>query len=107
MSDGIQEGLKADEWVRSKDGVFEVYANMSHITWTLDDVRIRLAQLVAHPDAGTPGRNYKAVAEERAAVTFTWRAALLLRDQLALLIKSYEDKNGAIKTDVKLPPAPF
>jgi hypothetical protein len=101
------QGLQADSWIRSEDGISEIYANMSHITWTLDDVRIRLAQLVAHPEGLNPGREYKVVAEERAAVTFTWRAAVLLRDQLIMLIQSYEKTNGPIKVDVKLPPAPF
>jgi hypothetical protein len=94
-------------WERSPNGVFDVYANVSHITWTLEDIRIRLGQLVASPEARTPGKDYRSVAEERAAVTFSWRAAVLLRDQLTLLIGEFEKENGPIRLDIKLPKAPF
>jgi hypothetical protein len=94
-------------WVKSPNGVQEFYANMSHITWTLDDLRIRLGQLVDSPETPNPGGGFKAVAEERTAITFSWRAAVMLRDQLIALVKAYEDLNGPIKTDLKLPPPPF
>ncbi|GAC1432330.1 MAG: hypothetical protein NVS1B11_10850 [Terriglobales bacterium] len=34
-------------WVKSPDGVFEAYSNMTHIVWSLDDVRVRLGQIIA------------------------------------------------------------
>ena len=94
-------------WIKSPDGIFEIYANMSHMVWSLDDVRIRLGQIIDSPETPNPGPDFKAVTEERAAVTFTWRAAVLLRDQLSRLIESYEATNGPIKVDVKLPPSPL
>lgn len=98
---------RALEWVKSPNGVMEIYANMSHMVWSLDDVRIRLGQIIESRETPNPGPGFKAVAEERAAVTFTWRAAVLLRDHLTALINAYEETNGPIKTDVKLPPSPL
>lgn len=65
------QGKPPIHWVESPDGVYEIYANMAHITYSLDDLRIRLAQLVPHPETRNPGEKYVAVAEERAAVTLT------------------------------------
>jgi hypothetical protein len=92
-------------WVKSADGIVQIYANMAHITWSLDDIRIRLAQLVTSDETRTPGPVYTAVAEERAAVTFTWRNAKVLRDQLTQAIDNFEKTNGVIKMDTKLPPS--
>jgi hypothetical protein len=91
-------------WVESSDGILEVYANMAHITWSLDDVRIRLAQLVTSPETRNPGPKYIGVAEERAAVTLTWRNAKIFRNQLIDVIENFEKTNGEIKVDLKLPP---
>ena len=107
MADQKEEQQKKIDWVKSPDGVFEVYANVSHMVWSLDDVRIRLGQLIDSPKTPNPGPDFTAVAEERVAVTFTWRNAVLLRNQLSILIDAYEKDNGPIKIDVKLPPAPF
>jgi hypothetical protein len=63
--------------------------------------------MIDSPQTPNPGPEFIAVAEERAAVTFTWRNALMLRDQLSKLLEAYEKVNGPIKTDVKLTPAPF
>jgi hypothetical protein len=93
------------QWVESPDGIFDVYANMMHITWSLDDVRIRLAQLVTSQETRDPGDKYVGVAEERAAVTLTWRGAKILRDQLSAIIDRYEKTNSEIKLDIKLPPS--
>jgi len=93
-------------WVKSPSGVFEVYANMAHITWTLDDIRIRLGQVVGSAATPNPGPEYKGVSEERAAVTLSWRSAKIIRDQLTGIINSYENANGVIKTDPTLPLPP-
>ena len=91
------------DWIKSPQGVAEIYANNVHITWSLDDVRVRLAQLVTSPKSPNPGAGYLAANEERAAITFSWRNAKLLRNQLASIIQRYEETNGEIRTDVKLP----
>jgi hypothetical protein len=91
------------DWIKPAQGAIEIYANNIHITWTLDDVRVRLAQLVTSPKTPNPGVGYLGANEERAAVTFTWRNAKLLRDQLAQVIQRYEETNGEIKVNVKLP----
>jgi hypothetical protein len=89
-------------WIKSADGVVEVYANNLHLVWTLDDVRIRLAQLVDDPEKPTPSIGYNGVSVERAAVTLPWRAAKQLRDSLTRVISAHESLNGEIVTDVKL-----
>jgi hypothetical protein len=96
-----KEQTKAVNWVKSSNGLVEVYSNMVHLTWSLDDVRIRFAQMV--PETPNPGEIFGAVAEERAAATLTWRGAKLLRDQLSIVIDNYEKVNGEIKTNIKLP----
>ena len=97
-----QQKLPKVEWASSPSGVLEVYANTSNIQWTLDDVRVRLAQLITSPTHRTPGPVFTAIAEERAAITFSWRNAKLLRNQLNDLIENYEKVNGVIVTDIKL-----
>lgn len=99
-----QPEASGPEWVESPDGVYEIYANSIHITWSLDDLRIRLGQLVNSPDTPTPGPAFKGVIQERAAVTLSWRGAKIFRDQLIAIIHNYETVNGEIKVDVKLPP---
>ncbi len=102
MSDNAQQQKQAP-WIKSSKGVVEVYANTMHLTWSLDDLRLRLGQMVDHPDTPNPGEKFAAASEERAAVTFTWRNAKILRDQLTAVIDLYEKTNGVIKTDIKLP----
>ena len=94
---------KPIKWVKSPNGVFEVYANMVHIVWSKDDMRIRLGQIIDSPQTPNPGPEFEAVSEERAAVTLSWREAVLLRKNLNQLIEAYEKINGEIKLEVKLP----
>jgi hypothetical protein len=90
-------------WVKSPAGVVEVYANSVHITWSQDDVRIRVGQVVDHPETPDPGSSFRGAIEERAAITVSWRGAKLLRDQLSTVIAHFEETNEVIKVDVKLP----
>ena len=92
-------------WVRSSQGIVEIYANNMHITWSKDDMRIRLSQVITDPGTPNPGEESRGIYEERAAVTFTWRGAKILRDQLTRAIAGYEAVNGEIKTDIMLPPS--
>jgi hypothetical protein len=94
---------KQMQWIESADGVFEVYANLMHITWSVDDVRIRLAQMVNSPETPNPGEGFQGVAQERAAVTFSWRGAKILRDELISAIENFEATNGPINVDIRLP----
>jgi hypothetical protein len=56
MSDkGISPPYPVLRWIKSPDGICEVYANAVHVTWTQDDVRIRLGQLVNDPETPNPG----------------------------------------------------
>jgi hypothetical protein len=100
MSD---EGTKTElPWIKSPNGVIDVYSNSIHVTWSLDDVRIRLAQVVDNPETPNPGLEFSGVNQERAAITLSWRMAKVLRDQLTIVITAFEKKNGQIKTDVEL-----
>jgi hypothetical protein len=99
MSEGKKPTAK---WAKSPLGVAEYYVNTSLVMWSLDDVRFRLGQLVnAHDNSSL--EDFTAVAQERAAVTMSWRNAKVLRNQLIELIKIYEEVNGEINVDVKLP----
>jgi hypothetical protein len=104
MNDKDNDQPPKIQWVKSPHGVCEVYANMMHITWSLDDIRIRLAQLVESPATPNPGPDFVGAAEERAAVTLSWRSAKILRDQLVTAIENFENTNGTINVDVTLPP---
>lgn len=90
------------DWVKSPDGVLDIYANMAHLTWTLDDVRVRLGQVVDSPETPNPGPGFKGIAQERAAVTMSWRNAKLLRDQLTTVLNNYEKLHGEIEVKPEL-----
>lgn len=94
------------EWVRSPQGVFEFYSNVIHLTWSFDDVRVRLARITPSSETLTPGRPFISVAEERAAISLSWRNAKVLSIELAKLIQSYEKANGEINVRPKLAEAP-
>jgi len=93
------------EWKKSPDGVLDFYANTAHLTWSLDDVRVRFAQLIESPETPNPGAAFIGIAEERVAITFSWRNAVVFRDALSRAIENYEKTNAPIKTDIKLPPS--
>lgn len=90
-------------WISPPDRACEIYANASHVTWTVDDVRIRLGQMVQDPNRPTPGKDFRGVIEERAAITITWRIAKAAALDLLRAVQHYEEVNGEIKLDVKLP----
>ncbi|MDP8991197.1 MAG: DUF3467 domain-containing protein [Acidobacteriota bacterium] len=89
-----------------EDGVFEAYANVVNMSWTLYDIRLRFAELVQVPDSDRPTwENQHGIILERAAITIPWHQAKHLRDQLAALIKNYEEINGELRP-MKLPARP-
>ena len=85
-------------FVPSEDGIFEIYSNLIDANWTLYDIRLRFAQIVPNPI----GSETQWRADERAAVTFSWPQAKVLRDILIDLVKKFEETNGEIKP-LKLP----
>jgi len=90
-------------WVPGPQGVMEIYANLATIQWSLDDVRVRLAQMINSPETPNPGDDLVAIAQERAAITVTWRGAKLMATRLAEAVAAYERVNGEIITDLVLP----
>ena len=85
----------------AKDGIQEIYCNFAHANWTLFDLTIQIGQLMPEREPTTPGF----VVEHRAAITFPWPQAKVLRDLLVQLVASYETANGEIKP-INLPPDP-
>ena len=86
-----------------EDGVFEAYANLVNMNWTLTDVRLRFAELIQVPDDERPNwGNQHGVILERAAITMPWLQAKALRDMLDGIVKNYEIINGELKPP-KLP----
>jgi hypothetical protein len=86
-----------------EDGVFQAYANVVNLNWTLFDIRIRFAELMQVSDDERPSiENQHGIILERVAVTMPWHQAKLLRDLLNGVIKNYEKINGELKP-IKLP----
>jgi hypothetical protein len=86
-----------------EDGVFEAYANVVNMNWTLYDIRIRFSELIQVPDEDRPTwENQHGIVLERAAVTIPWHQAKHLRNMLDGVIKNYEEINGELKP-IKLP----
>jgi hypothetical protein len=91
--------------IQPEDGIYDDYANVLNIDWTLYDVRLRFGSLHYTTDPDNPKlKNQVGVIEERAAITIPWHQAKHLRDILSSVIKSYEDINGELKP-INLPPA--
>ncbi len=101
MSDeGKGQGKPIGDWKQPRYGtVPEIYANFVHASWTLFDLRVRLGQLVPSEEGTTFD------VEERAAVTFSWPQAKVLRNLLVDMVASYERANGEIQP-LKLPEDP-
>lgn len=88
------------------DGLFETYANVVNMNWTLTDVRLRFSQLIQVPDDDRPNwENQHGVLLERAAITVPWHQAKVLRDMLDGVVRNYEEINGTLRP-VKLPARP-
>lgn len=96
------ENKKHFKWIKPPQGVFDTYANQTHLNWSLDDVRIRFAQIGEAGDDTGPGADIVPANFEKAAVTLSWRNAKILLNQLAKVIHNYEKVNGEIKMNVVL-----
>jgi len=102
MTETLEKNMNI-KWVKSPEGVFETYANQTHLNWSLDDVRLRFAEIGEGGENDTgPGSNVVPVNYEKAAITLSWRNAKMLQAQLAKVISNYEKANGEIKILVKL-----
>ena len=90
----------------SEDGVFQAYANVVNMDWTLYDIRIRFGELMQVPNDEDPSwKNQHAIVLERAAIRMPWHQAKNLRDLLDGILKNYEAINGEL-VPIKLPNAP-
>ena len=96
------EKNKKIQWVRSSAGVFQTYSNQTNITWSLDDVTLRFAQIGPTDETLGPGDPFVPVNAEKAAITVPWRTAKIILNQLRQVIENQEKTNGEIKIDVAL-----
>jgi len=98
--------LSNTELVEPEDGIFDAYANVVNMNWTLYDVRLRFAELMQVPNEESPTwKNQHGIVLERVAVTLPWHQAKLLRNLLDGVIKNYEQINGELKP-INLPDPP-
>jgi hypothetical protein len=88
--------VKPAKWVKSSQGVFETYSNQTHLTWSLDDVKLRFAQLGEANESAGPGDALVTVNVHKATITVSWRNAKILHAQLGLIVGNYEKVNGEI-----------
>jgi hypothetical protein len=89
-----------------EEGLFEAYANVINLDWSLYDVRIRFGELMQVLNDEMPSwTNQHAVVLEKAAIRIPWHQAKFLSILLAGIIKNYEEVNGELK-QLKLPAAP-
>ena len=84
------------KWVSSPQGVFETYANATHLTWSLDDVKLFFAQIGEAEESVGPGDKIVSVNIQKARITISWRNAKILHVQLGQVIANYERANGQI-----------
>jgi len=88
-----------------EDGIVSAYANVVNLNWTVQDVRLRFAELVQVPSEDSPTWEDQAgVLLEKVAVTIPWHQAKTLRDMLTELIQNYEKLNGELRP-INLPQA--
>jgi len=105
-ADGLINDLGKIPLEEPEDGVFQAYAKVVNLNWTLTDVRIRFSELMQVPDEDRPNwENQHGIPLERASLTIPWLQAKSLRDMLDGLIKNYEEINGELKP-LKLPARP-
>jgi hypothetical protein len=103
---GLADDMSKVRLEEPEDGVFEAYANIVNMNWTLTEVRLRFAELIQVPDEGQPTwDNQHAVLLERAAISLPWWQAKVLRGLLDGIVKNYEAINGELKLP-KLPNRP-
>ena len=94
----VQNETAAPEWLRSEDGVAEIYADYFYVNWMPVSVRLRFAQVV--PGHQTPAPNW--VLDERLGLTLPWPTVKSLAEFLTNLVAAYERDNGEI-TIPKIP----
>lgn len=98
----IAESTPKFPFVRTEDGVFQVYSNIVDAAWTLYDVTLRFAQIAPT----YPGSNNRFESEESARITVAWPQAKVLAVMLTDLVRRFEQVNGEIKP-LQLAPSPI
>jgi Protein of unknown function (DUF3467) len=85
--------------VEPPEGASQVYANVSHLTWTGMDITVQLYQL-DQPNRELPELvNAPTTLVHEANVTFTWAAAKTFHKMLGDVLQRYEKVYGPIKTE--------
>lgn len=87
--------------IEPKDGVTEIYSNLSHLSWTGMDVSVQLYQFV-QPNRDLPKEAHKPnQLLHKATVTFTWSSAKMFYKMLGDVLERYEKAHGQIPTEFK------
>jgi hypothetical protein len=84
--------------LETEEGVFQAYANVVNMDWTLLDLRLRFGELTQDTDPEKPTwANQHSVIWERAAITMPWHQVKTLSKMLSDIVRSYEELNGELK----------
>lgn len=92
------EPLATIPMMEPEGGVFEAYANIVNLNWTLTDVRLRFAELIhVLGEKSSLWEDQEKVMMERAAITLPWHQAKMLAQMLVDLVGQYEAVNGELR----------
>lgn len=87
--------------VQPSEGALNIYANVSHLTWTGMDITVQLYQL-DQPNRDIPEHaNDPTDLVHEANVTFSWHAAKSFHKLLGDVLERYEKVYGPIMTEFK------
>src|SRR5579862_2265178 len=80
-----------------ENGIFETYANVVDVDWSLTDVTLRFMQITYVPkDEEATTQNRELIILEKANITIPWWHAKVTAGMLADLVKAYEAANGEL-----------
>jgi Protein of unknown function (DUF3467) len=91
MAEKKKQELKVFPW-KSVPGAPTMYANITHVGWTIDDLRLTFGALRSETINGKD--DSKTV--EQGSVVIPWRQAKNLAAVLSRVVEDYEKKNGEI-----------
>jgi hypothetical protein len=93
MTEQPTQQLRTFPWKPVEDAP-TIYANISHVGWTIDDLRITLGTLRSATVNGND--DYEVV--EEGSVVLPWRQVKNLASTLSRVVSDYEERNGEIIT---------
>jgi hypothetical protein len=91
MANEKKQELKTFPW-KAVESAPSIYANMSNVSWTVDDLRITFGSLISESISGKD--DFKIL--EQGSVVIPWRQAKNLSVTLSRIVADYERRNGDI-----------